>query len=479
MKDALGNKRWLALYILCTGVLMIVLDMTVVVVALPTIQADLGFSGTTLVWVLNAYMLTYGGFLLLGGRLGDLYGSRRWFLIGLALFTVASLACGLSNSPVTLVAARAVQGFGGAMMSPAALSLLTVTFPAGRERNTALGIWGALAGLGGTLGVVVGGLLISAIGWRSVFFVNVPVGIALALVTPVFVAASRAEVAAEGRRLDLPGAILGTGGLLAIVYAIVRTQSVGWGSAEVIGALVGGVALLAGFVAVELRSSVPLLPMRLFRSRGLSAASVAISLNGAMFLAMFFLVAIFLQEVRGLSALDTGLQLLPMGVAAILGAVAASNLVTRIGTRAVQLSGAALSVLGLLWLSRAGVAAAYASALLPGFIILGVGMIWVGVPAQISAVAEVAADDTGAASAIINTAYQVGGALGLAIITTIANAHVHALAHHEPLAQALTGGFHLGLIGAAVAAALNVAVAIGSPQLRPDAEMLAAAAAAA
>jgi EmrB/QacA subfamily drug resistance transporter len=471
------RNPWLTLTVLAVAQFIVILDLTIVNVALPHIQRDLHFSTDGLQWVVNAYTLLFGGFLLLGGRAADLLGRRRLFIAGVALFTVASLVAGLSQSSTMMIVARAAQGLGGAMMSPAALSLLTVTFPHGRERNIALGIWGALAGLGGTLGVVVGGLLISAVGWRAVFFVNVPIGLALALVTPLFVAESRADVAAAARRFDLPGAFLGTGGLLAVVFGIVRSQSLGWGSAGVLAPMVGGLLLLAGFLAVESRSAAPLVPMRLFRINGLRTSSIALALNGAMFLAMFFLVAIFLQEVRGESALGTGLELLPMGVAAITGAVIASNVVTRIGTRTVQVIGGILSVIGLLLLSRAGATDAYASSLLPGFIVLGFGMIWVGVPAQISAVAEVEHADAGAASAIITTAYQVGGALGLAIITTIADSHVTALAHHEPMAQALTGGFHLGLIAAAVTAGLNLLVAFGAPQLRPDADLVAAAAA--
>jgi EmrB/QacA subfamily drug resistance transporter len=473
------KNPWLTLAVLAVAQFVVILDLTIVNVALPHIQRDLHFSTDGLQWVVNAYTLLFGGFLLLGGRAADLLGRRRLFIAGVVLFTGASLVAGLSQSSAMLIAARAVQGFGGAMMSPAALSLLTVTFPQGRDRNVALGIWGALAGLGGTLGVVIGGVLISAVGWRAVFFVNVPIGLALALITPMFVAESRADLVGDARRFDLPGALLGTSGLLAVVFGIVRSQTLGWGSVGVLAPLIGGLALLVGFVMVELRSSAPLVPMRLFSTGGLRTSSIALALNGAMFLAMFYLVAIFLQEVRGQSALGTGLEILPMGVAAIIGALVGSNLVTRIGTRVVQVSGGILSVIGLLLLSRAGATDAYITSLLPGFVLIGVGMIWVGVPAQISAVSDVEHTDAGAASAIINAAYQVGGALGLAIITTIADSHVTSLAHHESAQLALTGGFQLGLVAAAVVAGLNLLVACVSPQLRPDAEMMAAAAAAA
>jgi EmrB/QacA subfamily drug resistance transporter len=473
------RNPWLTLTVLAVAQFIVILDLTIVNVALPHIQRDLHFSTDGLQWIVNAYTLLFGGFLLLGGRAADLLGRRRLFIAGVGVFTAASLLAGLSQSSGMLIAARAVQGFGGAMMSPAALSLLTVTFPHGRDRNTALGIWGALAGLGGTLGVVLGGLLVSAVGWRAVFFVNVPIGLVLAVVTPMFVAESRSEAAASARRFDLPGAFLGTAGLLAVVFGIVRSQSLGWGSVEVLGSLIGGLVLLVAFVGVELRSPAPLVPMRLFKTSALRVSSIALALNGAMFLAMFFLVAIFLQEVRGESALNTGLELLPMGVAAIVGAVIGSSVVGRIGTRSLQIAGGIFSVIGLLLLASVGASDAYVSGLLPGFIVLGFGLVWVGVPAQIAAVSEVESADAGAASAIITTAYQVGGALGLAIITTISDSHVTALAHHESQALALTGGFHLGLILAAVASALNLLVAFGSPQLRPDADMLAAAAAAA
>jgi EmrB/QacA subfamily drug resistance transporter len=473
------KNPWVTLTVLAVAQFVVVLDLTIVNVALPHIQRDLHFSTDALQWVVNAYTLLFGGFLLLGGRAADLLGRRRLFIGGVALFTAASLVAGLSQSASMLITARAIQGFGGAMMSPAALSLLTVTFPHGRDRNTALGIWGALAGLGGTLGVVVGGLLISAVGWRAVFFVNVPIGVLLALVTPLFVAESRAEVAASARRFDLPGALLGSGGLLAVVFGIVRSQALGWTSPEVLGTLIGGLVLLGAFLVVESHSAAPLVPMRLFRTRGLRISSIALALNGAMFLAMFFLVAIFLQEVRGQSALGTGLELLPMGLAAIAGAVIGSTVVAQVGTRTMQVIGGALSVIGLLLLSRATASDAYVSSLLPGFVVFGIGLIWVGVPAQIAAVADVESVDAGSASAIITTAYQVGGALGLAIITTIADSHVTALGHHESASLALTGGFHIGLIAAAVTAGLNLLIAFGSPQLRPDAEMMAAAAAAA
>jgi EmrB/QacA subfamily drug resistance transporter len=475
----LRRNPWLTLTVLALAQFVVVLDLTIVNVALPHMQQDLHFSADSLQWVVSAYTLLFGGFLLLGGRAADLLGRRALFIAGLALFTASSLAAGLSQSPAMMIGARAAQGLGGAMLSPAALSLLTVTFPHGRDRNVAMGIWGALAGLGGTLGVVIGGVLIDGIGWRSVFFVNLPIGVALIAVAPLFITESR--VRSDGpRQFDALGAVLGTTGLLALVFAIVRTQSLGWGSLEVIACLIASVALLGGFVLAESRASAPLVPLELFRLRGMRAAGLSLALNGAAFLAMFFLTAIFLQQVRHESALGTGLELLPMGVAAVLAAVAASALVTRVGTRPVQITGAALSVVGLALLARVSAQASYAGSLLPGLLLFGVGIIWVGVPSQIASIAEVRHEMAGSASAIVTAAYQIGGALGLAIITTLADTRVtHLVAAGAPVREALTGGFQRGLIAAAAIALANLAVAIGSPRVRPDKEMLAAAGAAA
>jgi EmrB/QacA subfamily drug resistance transporter len=475
------KNPWITLTVLALAQFMVVLDLTIVNVALPHIQRDLHFSTDGLQWIVNAYTLLFGGFLLLGGRAADLLGRRAMFMAGLALFTAASLTAGLADSPATIVAARAVQGLGGAMLSPAALSLLTVTFEHGRQRNLAMGIWGALAGFGGTLGVVLGGVMIDLAGWRSVFYVNVPIGVALIALSPVLVAESRERLSGATReslleRFDLPGAVLGTGGVLALVFGIVRTQALGWSSAEVIAALATGVVLLAAFVMAELRTAAPLVPMRLFEPLGMRTSAVALALNGASFLGMFFLTAIFLQEVRHLSALSTGLELLPMGCAAILAAVVASTVVTRLGTQTVQIAGAAFSVAGLLLLSHVSANGAYASQLLPGFVLFGFGIIAIGVSSQIAAVAEVKANDAGAASAIITSAYQVGGALGLAIISTIAASRVtRLLAGGMPAHQALTEGFQRGLIATAAVAVLNLLVAFVSPRIRPSAELVAAA----
>jgi EmrB/QacA subfamily drug resistance transporter len=467
------RNPWLSLAVLAFAQFMVVLDVTIVNVALPSIQTGLDFSTDGLQWVVSAYTLMFGGFLLLGGRVADLFGRRRIFIVGLALFSGASLVAGLSGSSAMLIAARAAQGLGGALLSPAALSLLTVAFAQGRERNVALGIWGALAGIGGTLGVVAGGLLVDGIGWEWVFFVNVPIGIALIALAPRLIAESRLEERGRGG-IDFAGAVLGTGGLLALVFGVVRAGPLGWGSAEVIACLALGVALMAAFFAVERRAAEPLVPMRIFGSRGLRVATPALALNGGAFLGMFFLTAIFMQQVRGASALVTGLQLLPMGVAAVIAAVVASRLVTRFGVRPIQIVGAALSVAGLLLLSQVDGGSSYAGGLLPGLVVFGAGIVSIGVPAQIAAVADFTTADAGAASGVVTAGYQVGGALGLALITTLSDSRVtDALAAGSSQAQALVDGYHRGLLVAAAFAVVNVVLALLTPQISPTPEQLA------
>ena len=472
------RSPWATLAVLALAQFIVVLDVTIVNVALPHIQADLNFSTDSLQWVINAYTLLFGGFLLLGGRMSDLLGARRVFVAGLLLFGVTSLVAGLSSSPEFLIGARAVQGLGGALLSPAALAILTMTFAHGRERNIAMGVWGGLAGLGGTLGVVAGGILVDSLSWQWIFFVNVPIVIALVAVIPVFVRDVRH---ASGRRtFDTLGAVLGTAGLMAVVYGVVRSEPSGWGSFEVVGVLTAGVVLLAAFVVVERRSAAPLVPLRLFRSRALSVSGGSLALNGAAFLSMFFLSAIYLQQVRGDSALEAGVHFLPMGGAAIAGAALASQLVQRVGTRTVQLAGGVLSVIGLLLLSQADATGSYASELLPGLIVFGFGIIAVGVPGQITAVSEVRPQEAGAASGVVNAMYQVGGALGLAIVTTLSITHTtNELTSGATQQHALESGFERGLLVAAFFAVANVILTLALPQLQPTSSELTEAAAAA
>jgi EmrB/QacA subfamily drug resistance transporter len=467
------RSPWATLAVLALAQFIVVLDVTIVNVALPHIQTDLGFAPESLQWVISAYTLLFGGFLLLGGRAADLLGPRRVFIAGLVLFGAASLVAGLADSPGFLIGARAVQGLGGAMLSPAALAILTVTFPHGRERNIAMGVWGGLAGLGGTLGVVAGGLLVDSLSWRWVFFVNVPLVIGLIAIVPGYVRDIRHGL--DGARtFDAAGAVLGTAGLLSVVFGVVRAEPSGWGSLEVLTFLLGGVALLVAFVTVEARSAAPLVPLRLFRSRALGVSSAALALNGAAFLSMFFLTAIYLQQVRGDSALEAGLHFLPMGASAILGAVLASQLVHRLGTRTVQLAGATVGLVGLLLLGRAGASGSYTTELLPGLLLFGFGIVSLSVPAQIVAVADVANHEAGAASGVVNAFFQVGGALGLGIVTTLSTTRVAgALAEGAGQQQALVEGFHRGLLVAAAFAVANVLLTLASPQLRPDAEQVA------
>lgn len=473
------RNPWSALAVLAVAQFMVVLDVTIVNVALPDIQQDLGFTAAGLQWVVSAYTLIFGGFLLLGGRMADLLGRRRMFLVGLVLFGATSLLAGLAQNPEQLVVLRAVQGLGGALLSPAAFAILTVTYRQGRDRNIAMGVWGGLAGLGGTLGVIAGGVLVDSLTWRWIFLVNVPIAVALAVILPIFIVESRAE--SSGRRtFDVAGALLSTAGLLAIVLGVIRAEPLGWSSFQVIALLAGGVLLLGAFLRVEARSSAPLVPLTLFRSRGLTTSVMALALNGAAFLAMFFLTAIFLQQVRGLTALETGLQFLPMGFAAIASAVVSAQLVTRFGTRPVQFGGTALSVTGLLLLTQADATSSYATSVLPGIMLFGIGIIATGTPASIAAVADVRHDQAGAASGVVNAGYQVGGALGLAVITTLATSHVEGLVAGGAGAQeALVGGFQRGLLVAAVFAAANIAMTMGAPRLRPTSDQLAEAAAAA
>jgi len=467
------RSPWSTLVVLAIAQFMVVLDVTIVNVALPHIQSDLKFSTNDLQWVISAYTLIFGGFLLLGGRMADLIGRRLVFVIGLVAFGASSLAAGLATTAGELILFRGIQGLGGAMLSAAALTLLTVTFEHGRQRNIALGIWGGLAGLGGTMGAVVGGALVDSLSWRWVFLVNVPFGILVIAASFFILRESRANLDGAARTFDVAGAVLSTSGLLAIMLGFIRAEPLGWGSFEVIALLVGGVALLVAFVVVESRSKAPLIPLRLFRTRSLSFAVVTLALNSAGFLSMFFLTAIYLQDVRGLSALDAGLEFLPMGIAAIVGALLASRLVTTLGTRPVQIVAALMSVGGLLLLSRVGATDAYATGLLPGFILFGIGITAIGVAAQVGATSRVANDDAGAASGVLNSGYQVGGALGLAVITTLTTTHItDALKSGTGQVSAAVGGYDYGLLIAAIFAAANIVIAILSPSTRvsqPDA----------
>jgi EmrB/QacA subfamily drug resistance transporter len=462
-------RRWRALAVLALAQFMVVLDVTIANVALPAIQSDLGFSAVDLQWVVGAYTLAFGGLLLLGGRMADLLGRRRMLSVGLAVFAVASLGAGLAPSSGALIAARALQGVGAALLSPAALSIVTVTFAPGRERGIAMGVWGALAGLGGTAGVVAGGLLIDSLGWEWVFFVNVPIAVLALVAIPLTIRESRSDAAS--RSFDVLGALTATVGVVALVLGVIRSEAQGWGSVEVLALLGGGAVLLTAFVLVETRAASPLVPPRLMRSRPLTLSSLALALNGSAFVGMFFLSALFLQGVRGSSAIETGLQFVPMGVTAVLGAVLAQSLVGRFGVRPVIVAGAVLGAGALALLSTAGADDAYVTAVLPGFLLFGASISLVGVPAQIGAVTHVTHQDAGAASGVLSAANQVGAALGLAVITTLSTARADAaLAAGSAAGSAQAAGFERGLLVAAGFAAANVVVALALSGRRAPAE---------
>jgi len=459
-----GRKRWWALIVLCLGSLMIVLDSTIVNVALPSIREDLGFSQTSLAWVVNAYLLTFGGFLLLGGRLGDLFGHRRLFLIGISLFTLASAACGLATTQGFLVTARAVQGLGGAVASAVSLSLMMTLFTEPRERAKAMGVFGFVASAGGTIGVLLGGILTDAINWHWIFLVNLPIGVlvyalSLRLLPP-------AHVEAEGRRLDLAGAVTVTTALMLAVYAIVNGNQKGWTSGQTLGLLGAAVGLMALFLVIESRVRSPLMPLGLFRLRNVATANaVGVLWAGAMF-AWFFISALYLQLVLGYSPLQVGLAFLPASL--IMGAFSlglSAKLVLRFGFRPPLATGLLLAATGLVLFARAPVDGSYVVDVLPSMILLGFGAGMAFNPVLLAAMSDVEPSESGLASGIVNTAFLMGGALGLAVLASLADSRKDSLlsSGDEPLV-ALNGGYHAAfLVGALFAV---TAAAVGAALLR-------------
>jgi EmrB/QacA subfamily drug resistance transporter len=436
-------RRWWALALLCSAYFMVILDVSIVNVALPSIQEDLHFKPDDLQWVLSAYALTFGGFLLLGGRVADVLGRRVVFMGGVALFTLASLACGLSGSEGMLIGARAVQGLGAAILSPAALSIITTTFDEGSERNKALGIWGAMGGSGAAVGVLLGGILTKALGWEWIFFVNVPIGAFVLATTRSIVKESRAGNAT--RHFDALGAVLVTSSLSLLVFALTQANRVGWGSAQTIGILIASAVLLAAFLAVELRSKAPLVPLGIFtRLRTLTGANVVSFLVGGLTFAMFFMLSLYMQQVLGLSALQTGAGYLAVALTAIVAAGVAQALVTKAGVKPVLITGVTLMGLGNLWFTQVSADGSYAVDLLPGFLAIGVGLGFSFVPMSIAALAGVVPQEAGLASGLFNTSQQIGGALGVALFSTVAtNRTSDLLAEGESRAAALTSGFTL------------------------------------
>ncbi len=454
-----GRTRWLALIVLCLGDLMIVLDTTIVNVALPSIRTDLGFSATSLAWVVNAYLLTFGGFLLLGGRLGDLFGHRRLFLIGVSLFTLASVACGLATTQGLLVAARAVQGLGGAVVSAVALSLIMNLFTEPAERAKAMGVFGFVLSGGGTLGVLLGGALTDAFSWHWIFLVNVPIGIAVYILSLRLVPATGGSA---GGRLDVAGAVTVTASLMLAVYAIVNGNQEGWTSAQTLGLLVGAAGLMAAFLTIEARVSAPLVPLGLFRLRNLATANVVGVLWSAAMFAWFFISALYLQEVLGYTPLEVGLAFLPATL--IMGAFSISlsaKLIMRFGIKTPLATGLLLAALGLLLFVRAPVDGNFVVDVIPSMILLGCGAGMAFNPVLLAAMSDVAPEQSGLASGIVNTSFMMGGALGLAILASLAASRTDSLTSsgHGPL-FALNGGYHaaffVGALFAAAAAVLSL-----------------------
>ncbi|MBJ2155441.1 DHA2 family efflux MFS transporter permease subunit [Variovorax sp. IB41] len=455
MTETLDNrKRWLALMVLCLGVLMIVLDTTIVNVALPSIRTDLGFTETSLVWVVNAYMLTFGGFLLLGGRLGDLYGHRKLFLIGLVLFTVASLACGLANSQVLLVAARAVQGLGGAVVSAVSLSLIMNLFTEPADRAKAMGVYGFVCAGGGSIGVLLGGLLTSSLSWHWIFLVNLPIGVAVYALCVALLPNARGQ--AHGEKLDVAGAVTVTLSLMLAVYGVVNGNEAGWGSTQTLGLLGAAVVLLAIFIAIEARVAHPLMPLGLFRLRSVSVANVVGVLWAAAMFAWFFISALYMQLVLNYTPMQIGLAFLPANIImAVFSLGLSAKLVMRFGIRKPLAVGLWLAAIGLALFARAPVNGSFVVDVLPGMMLLGLGAGMAFNPVLLAAMSEVDPADSGLASGVVNTAFMMGGALGLAVLASAAAARTGSMeAAGAQMPLALTGGYNLAFLVGAVFAAL-------------------------
>jgi EmrB/QacA subfamily drug resistance transporter len=451
------RNRWLALIVLCCGTLMIVLDTTIVGVALPSIKDDLGFTDSSLAWVVNAYLLTFGGFLLLGGRLGDLYGHRKLFLIGIVLFTVASIVCGLSNGEVMLVTARAVQGLGGAIVSAVSLSLMMMLFTEPAERAKAMGVFGFVASGGGSIGVLLGGILTDVLSWHWIFLVNVPVGIFVYLASLRLLPRDSAQE--RQGRLDVWGAITVTSALMIAVYAIVNGNEKGWTSLQTLGLLAVAAGILGVFLIIESRIAAPLVPLRLFRKRNLSTANVVGILWAAAMFAWFFMTALYLQLVLHYSPLQVGLAFLPGNIImGILSVGISAKLVMRYGLRKPLGVGLGLAALGLILFARAPVDGNYVTDVLPSMILLGFGAGMAFNPVLLAAMSEVEQHEAGLASGVVNTAFMMGGALGLAVLASLAAQRTgNLLDDGEGLAAALTGGYHVAfLVGAIFAASAAV-----------------------
>jgi EmrB/QacA subfamily drug resistance transporter len=467
-----SKRKWYALGLLCMTQFLVVLDIAIVNVALPSIKSDLHFSEQNLQWVISAYALVFGGFLLLGGRTADLLGRRRIFFVGLILFSVGSLLCGLAWSEGSLIAFRAFQGLGAATISPAALSILTTTFAEGRERNIALGAWGAVGGVGAAAGVLLGGILTDLLNWSWIFFVNVPVGAAALVFTPILLRESRDE---STKSFDAMGAILVTAGLVLLVLGITEGHTWGWASGRTIGVFAVSAVLLAAFLAWESRHHEPLMPLSIFRLRTLSAANIVGLILGTAMFAMFLMLTLYMQQVLHFSPLKTGVAYLAVAGTAIVWANVTAQVVNRVGVKPALVFGMTMMTVGLLLFTRVPVGGSYASDLLPGFLIIGLGIPFSFIPITIASLAGTKPEQAGLASGLINTSQQVGGALGIAVLSTIATSGLPA--HRLPSAEQLTHGFQNAFWAGSAFAALGILVSVVlvrrsdvAPELAPAAD---------
>ena len=459
-KEQYLDRRWTALILLCVAQFVVVLDASIVNVALPSIGRGLHFSEQNLPWIVNAYVITFGGFLLLGGRAADLLGRRRVFMAGLLVVAVASLLAGFAATQGELIAARAAQGLGAAIISPSALSIVTTLFRDGAERNKALGAWGAVAGSAGAAGVLLGGVLTTGLGWQWVLWVNVPVSaIALAL-APGLIPESRSQ--STTRHFDAAGAVSVTAGLSVLAYALLDAGSAGWGSTKIIGLLALAVVLLAAFVAIELRSQAPLVPFRIFRLRTLTGANVVGILLGASLFSMFFFISLYMQQVLGYSPIHAGLSYLPLAITIVVAAGLGGQLVTRLGFKPILAAGMLLVAVGLVWFSRVSVGGGFLGDILGPSLLAALGLGLGFVTSTIAAVSGVTEREQGLASGLINTSQQIGGALGLAVLSTIATTKTHDMlaSGSANLPHALTDGFQSAFLGGSVIAALGFAATL-------------------
>jgi EmrB/QacA subfamily drug resistance transporter len=455
---ATERRRWWALALLAVVQFMVVLDLAIVNVALPSIQVDLGFSQENLQWVISAYALVFGGFLLLGGRAADVVGRRRIFLVGLVVFTLASLFAGLAWSDTSLIAARIFQGLGAAIITPAALSILSTTFAEGRERNIALGVWGAVGGVGAAAGLLMGGILTDSLGWEWIFFVNVPVGVAAFILTPFMLGESRD---ARVRTFDVPGAVLVTAGLSSLVYAITQAGQDGWLAGRTVGFFAAAVTLLASFVAWELRHPEPLMRFGILRIRTVAGANIAGFILNIVTLSIFLTLTLYMQQVLGYSAMETGFAYLAIAGTAIVWSTVAAQLVTRIGVKPVLVAGMTALAGGILYFTQISVGGSYVADLLPGFLLIGLGLGFSFVPISIAALAGIESAEAGLASGLINTSQQVGGALGIAALSTIATTRTSdALAAGSALNPALVHGFTGAFVAGVFVAGIGILAAL-------------------